>query len=77
MKRYIASVGFSNDGDSLMVLRDDPNGKSGELQPTKENILEALHWLALGAEGDSLLLHFSGTAWWSTGRRRRRRTMRP
>ena len=61
MKRYIASVGFSNDGDSLMVLRDDPNGKSGELQPTKENILEALHWLALGAaEGDSLLLHFSG-----------------
>ena len=48
MKRYIASVGFSNDSDSLMVLRDDPNGKSSELQPTR-NILEALHWLAQGA----------------------------
>ena len=61
MKRYIASVGFANDSDSLMVLRDDPNGKSGELAPTKDNIMEALRWLAIGAaDGDSLLVHFSG-----------------
>ena len=61
MKRYTASVGFSNDSDSLMVLRDDPNGKSGELAPTKDNIMEALRWLAIGAaDGDSLLVHFSG-----------------
>ncbi|KAJ5220255.1 hypothetical protein N7468_009459 [Penicillium chermesinum] len=45
--------------EDMVILTDDqPNPLS---QPTKANILRAMHWLVQGAEpNDSLFIHFSG-----------------
>jgi hypothetical protein len=43
----------------MKVLTDDH--KSGELRPTKANMIAAMKWLVAGAkEGDSLFFHYSG-----------------
>jgi len=43
----------------MVILTDDQqNPKS---QPTRQNILQAMHWLVKGAEpNDSLFFHYSG-----------------
>merc|ERR1719326_2678355 len=52
MKRYLES----QDYEDFKILTDDEDEK-----PTRENIMEALHWLITGAEsGDNLFLHYSG-----------------
>eukprot|EP00929_Paragymnodinium_shiwhaense_P042468 TRINITY_DN21974_c0_g1_i1.p1 TRINITY_DN21974_c0_g1~~TRINITY_DN21974_c0_g1_i1.p1 ORF type:complete len:686 (+),score=212.25 TRINITY_DN21974_c0_g1_i1:222-2279(+) len=52
--------GFSQDAASQRVLLDEP-GWPGHLRPTRANMLEAMAWLAEGAQtGDALYFHYSG-----------------
>jgi hypothetical protein len=45
-------------GEDMLILTDDKNRT--ESQPTKGNILKALHWLAKDPTPDSLFLYYSG-----------------
>lgn len=50
---------FPTDADHMLVLTDDQSDE--QFQPTRENIIRAMHWLVEGAqEGDSLFFHYSG-----------------
>ena len=45
--------------DDMVILTDDRQGPMS--QPTKRNILQAMHWLVKGAApNDSLFFHYSG-----------------
>ncbi|KAL2275389.1 hypothetical protein FJTKL_02100 [Diaporthe vaccinii] len=45
--------------DDMVLLTDDQQSPAS--QPTKQNILRAMHWLVKDARpGDSLFLHYSG-----------------
>jgi len=55
MTRYITDQGYS-DGE-MKILLDDGEHE----EPTKQGIMDALSWLASGAQaGDSLFFHYSG-----------------
>jgi hypothetical protein len=50
---------FSYKREDMVILTDDQQNPMS--QPTKENILRAMHWLVKGAEPkDSLFFHYSG-----------------
>ncbi|KAI9773450.1 MAG: Ca(2+)-dependent cysteine protease [Geoglossum simile] len=50
---------FSYKREDMVILTDDQQHAMS--QPTKENILRAMHWLVKGAEPkDSLFFHYSG-----------------
>ncbi len=47
-----------NPNDMVILTEDNPNPM---FKPTRQNILNALQWLAAGnRSGDSLFFHFSG-----------------
>jgi metacaspase-1 len=51
---------FNYRREDMVILTDDQQNPMS--QPTKENILRAMHWLVKGAEPkDSLFFHYSGT----------------
>ena len=47
--------------EDMVILTDDQNNPMS--QPTKANIIRAMHWLVKDAmPNDSLFIHFSGTS---------------
>jgi hypothetical protein len=45
--------------EDMVILTDDQQNRMS--QPTKQNILRAMHWLVKGAQpNDSLFFHYSG-----------------
>jgi metacaspase-1 len=60
LKQYLTQDRrWPDDPNSIVILTDDsPNPV---FQPTKQNIIEAMRWLAsCNNYGDSLFLHYSG-----------------
>lgn len=51
--------------EDMVILTDDQQNQMS--QPTKQNILRAMHWLVKGAQpNDSLFFHYSGaSSYWS------------
>lgn len=62
MSAYLAEH-FGYKREDMVILTDDQQNPMS--QPTKQNILRAMHWLVKDARpNDSLFLHYSGkTAW--------------
>ncbi|KAK9817527.1 hypothetical protein WJX74_008370 [Apatococcus lobatus] len=59
VQRWLTSVGFPPDPNSMLVLTDDQ--QDPRLRPTRENMINAFRWLVGGTQpGDSLFLHYSG-----------------
>jgi uncharacterized caspase-like protein len=60
IKSYLCDVrGWPRDPGSIVELTDD--NMNPTFRPTRQNILEAMRWLASGNQsGDSLFFHFSG-----------------
>lgn len=57
--RWLASQGFPQDPNSLVILTDDR--PEPQFRPTRDNMLNAMRWLVGGTqEGDSLFFHYSG-----------------
>lgn len=55
---YLLATKFGFDKRSIRVLTDD---QAGRQRPTKQLIIEGMHWLVEGASpGSSLFFHFSG-----------------
>merc|ERR1712183_546812 len=59
IKNLIQSRGFFEDPSRMIILTDDQ--RDPRYQPTRDNIIEAMHWLVRGAQpNDSLFFHYSG-----------------
>jgi len=59
IKNLIQSRGFFEDPSRMIILTDDQ--RDPRYQPTRDNIIEAMHWLVSGAQpNDSLFFHYSG-----------------
>jgi len=58
VSRYLSeSFGYAR--EDMVILTDDQQDPMG--QPTKENIIRAMHWLVRGVQpNDSLFFHYSG-----------------
>ena len=53
---------FGYQRDDMVILTDDQQNPMS--QPTKQNILRAMHWLVKDARpNDSLFFHYSGKIW--------------
>ena len=58
LRNYLQQVKHYT-SESIILLTDDQNGPFG--QPTKSNILNALHWLGEHAfQGERIVLYYSG-----------------
>lgn len=61
MSAYLAEH-FGYKREDMVILTDDQQNPMS--QPTKQNILRAMHWLVKDARpNDSLFLHYSGEFW--------------
>lgn len=59
MTAYL-SENFGYKREDMVILTDDQQNAMS--QPTKQNILRAMHWLVKDARpNDSLFFHYSGT----------------
>merc|ERR1711988_890940 len=59
IRSLLYSRGFSGDPEHMRVLTDDQRDSRGH--PTRQNIIEGMHWLVRGAQpNDSLFFHYSG-----------------
>lgn len=64
MSAYLAEH-FGYKREDMVILTDDQQNPMS--QPTKQNILRAMHWLVKDARpNDSLFLHYSGKTTWDT-----------
>ena len=59
IKSLIKTRGFSEDPSCMVILTDDQ--RDPQYQPTRDNIIQGMHWLVDGAQpNDSLFFHYSG-----------------
>ena len=59
IKSLIKTRGFSKDPSRMVILTDDQ--RDPQYQPTRDNIIQGMHWLVDGAQpNDSLFFHYSG-----------------
>jgi len=59
IRSLIFSRGFTADPEHMLILTDDQRDSRGH--PTRQNIIDGMHWLVRGAQpNDSLFFHYSG-----------------
>ena len=59
IKSLIKTRGFSEEPSRMVILTDDQ--RDPQYQPTRDNIIQGMHWLVDGAQpNDSLFFHYSG-----------------